>query len=437
MIGFPAFFYQNVSSVTKTMNRVKKIIAILLLLAGGASAQFQQPWLIDARHIKVDTLLWDLNELSQAPQSRWLDDTSTVRSLLYKSVDFEGKPTEVFAYYSNPDIIAGRPATNQKFPGLVLIHGGGGKAFREWVEKWANEGYAAIAMDLSGNGADGQKVEQPGPEQSNENKFQKIQKGNLKNVWTYHAVASSILAHSLLLSFPEIDPLRTGLTGISWGGYLTCLVASLDSRFIAAAPVYGCGFYDESDVFKQNLNALPPAAKARWMKFFDPSGYLPYAKPFMLFINGNKDKHYNVGPYIKTYELSKNKQVCIIPDMPHSHKDGWAPIEIRTFFDGALNGNPRPFVAASTITLDKNQLTVILKPVSGKQVASAEFYYTNDITSDNEHRVWQHSPATINEDTQTIVQTVPKEGYKYAFFYLKDADGVSGTTVFLKDGKVD
>jgi hypothetical protein len=139
MIGFLAFFYQNVSSVRKTMNRVKKIIAILLLLAGGANAQFKQPWLIDARHIKADTLLWDLNELSKAPQSRWLDTTGAVRSLLYKSVDFEGKPTEVFAWYSNPDIIAGRPATNQKFPGLVLIHGGGGKAFREWVEKWIRE----------------------------------------------------------------------------------------------------------------------------------------------------------------------------------------------------------------------------------------------------------------------------------------------------------
>jgi cephalosporin-C deacetylase-like acetyl esterase len=130
-----------------------------------------------------------------------------------------------------------RPAGYQsEIAGLVLIHGGGGKAFREWVEKWANEGYAAIAMDLSGNGPDGQKVEQPGPEQSNENKFQRIEKGNLKNVWTYHAVASSILAHSLLLSFPEIDPLRTGVTGISWGGYLTCLVASLDNRFIRRRP---------------------------------------------------------------------------------------------------------------------------------------------------------------------------------------------------------
>lgn len=417
------------------MNRVKKIIAILLLLGGGAHAQVKQPWLIDSRHIKVDSLLWDLNELSKGPQFRWLDSTGAVRSLLYKSVDFEGKPTEVFAYYSNPDMVAGRPAGNQKFPGLVLIHGGGGKAFREWVEKWANEGYAAIAMDLSGNGGDGQKVGQPGPEQSNENKFQNIEKGNLKNVWTYHAVASSILAHSLLLSFPEIDPLRTGVTGISWGGYLTCLVASLDSRFIAAAPVYGCGFYDESDMFKQNLNALSPAAKARWMRFFDPSVYLRFSKPFMYFINGNKDKHYNVGPYIKTYELSSNRQICIIPDMPHSHKDGWAPVEIRTFFDGALNGNPRPFVEIMAIALDKNQLTAVLKPAPGKQLASAEFYYTNDTTSDNEHRVWQHVPATINTDTQTIAQSIPAGGYKYAFFYLKDVNGVSGTTVYLTDGK--
>lgn len=415
---------------------MKKIIVILLLMAGYASAQFKQPWLIDARHVKTDSLLWDLNELSKAPRYRWLDSTGSIRSMFYQSVDFEGKPTEVFAYYSNPDIIAGRPATKQRFPALVLIHGGGGKAFREWVEKWANEGYAAIAMDLSGNGADGQKVAHPGPDQSGENKFAQIEKGNLRNVWTYHAVASAILAHSLILSFPEIDPLRTGVTGISWGGYLTCIVASLDNRFIAAVPVYGCGFYDESDVFKQNLNALSPGAKARWMNFFDPSAYLPYAKPFMLFINGNKDKHYNVAPYIQTYELCRNRQVCIIPDMPHSHKDGWAPPEIRTFFDAVLNGKPSPFISITAVSLENNQLSALLKPVAGRHVASVEFYYTTDVTSDNEHRVWNHGPARFNQDSQTVVHPMPAGGYKYAFFYLRDTNGISGTTVFLKDGKV-
>ncbi|WP_169409416.1 alpha/beta hydrolase family protein [Dyadobacter beijingensis] len=415
---------------------MKKIIAILLLLASAAHAQFSRPWLIDTKNIRTDSLLWDLKELSSAPQFRWVDQAGPVRSLLYQSVDYEGKPTEVFAYYSNPDIIAGKPGGKQKFPGLVLIHGGGGKAFREWVEKWAREGYAAIAMDLSGNGPDGQKVAHPGPEQSNDNKFQKIEQGNLRDVWSYHAVASSILAHSLLLSFPEIDPIRTGVTGISWGGYLTCIVASLDNRFIAAAPVYGCAYYIESDVFKEPLNALSFNGRKLWIRHFDPASYLRYAKPFMYFINGNKDKHYNVGPYKKTCDLADNKQVCIIPDMPHSHKDGWAPVEIRTFFDGALNGNPRPFLSFSAVTVRDNQVVAVLKPVAGKQLASAEFYYTNDTTSDNEHRVWQHHPATYHPDIQSITYPVPKEGFKYAFIYLKDSDGVSGTTMFLQDGKV-
>jgi hypothetical protein len=88
------------------------------------------------------------------------------------------------------------------------------------------------------------------------------------------------------------------------------------------------------------------------------------------------------------------------------------------------------------IALDKNQLTAMLKPAVVKQSLLRSFYYTNDITSDNEHRVWQHVPATIDTDTQMIVQPIPAEGYKYAFFYLKDVNGVSGTTVFLTDGKV-
>lgn len=94
-------------------------------------------------------------------------------------------------------------------------------------------------------------------------------------------------------------------------------------------------------------------------------------------------------------------------------------------------------MTAKIITQENNRLTAILKPIPGKKVASAEFYYTNDVTSDNEHRAWNHSQATINEDEQTVIHPIPKEGYKYAFFYLKDADGVSGTTVFLTDRKVD
>ena len=38
-----------------------------------------------------------------------------------------------------------------KFPGVVLISGGSQPAFKEWVERWAHEGYAAITCDYGNN----------------------------------------------------------------------------------------------------------------------------------------------------------------------------------------------------------------------------------------------------------------------------------------------
>jgi dienelactone hydrolase len=40
----------------------------------------------------------------------------------------------------------------ESFPGIVLVHGGGGAAFAKWAELWAKRGYAGIAMDLAGCG---------------------------------------------------------------------------------------------------------------------------------------------------------------------------------------------------------------------------------------------------------------------------------------------
>ena len=35
-------------------------------------------------------------------------------------------------------------------PGVVLVHGGGGTAFSEWVTEWTNRGYAAISIAVEG-----------------------------------------------------------------------------------------------------------------------------------------------------------------------------------------------------------------------------------------------------------------------------------------------
>ena len=108
-----------------------KTILLLLLTVQFLYAQKKEIPVIDDKVIKVDTLLWNLRALSKPPKLEWLRQDGKVQSMFYQGVDYQGKATQVFAYYSNPDLIAGKPQSKRKFPGVVLLHGGGGKAFRE------------------------------------------------------------------------------------------------------------------------------------------------------------------------------------------------------------------------------------------------------------------------------------------------------------------
>ena len=78
------------------------------------------------------------------------------------------------------------------------------------MKLWATRGYAAIAMDLGGCGPNGKRLADGGPDQGDDIKFRAIDQP-ITDQWTYHAVANVILAHSLIRSFPEVDPERTAL----------------------------------------------------------------------------------------------------------------------------------------------------------------------------------------------------------------------------------
>jgi dipeptidyl aminopeptidase/acylaminoacyl peptidase len=103
---------------------------------------------------------WDLEDLRKPPKVTWVDKEGTLRQLYYESEPYKGKATRVFAYYAQPEKVDG------KLPAMVLVHGGGGKAFAEWAQLWAKRGYVALAMDLAGHGPDGARRADGGPEQA-------------------------------------------------------------------------------------------------------------------------------------------------------------------------------------------------------------------------------------------------------------------------------
>ena len=355
---------------------------------------------------------WKMPELKQTPVSSVSKTDWNISEVFYENVPLAGKPTRVFAYYAVPGKSQG------PFPAMVLVHGGGGKAFREWASLWADRGYAAIAMDLSGRGADGKRLPDGGPDQSDDEKFRDFAPGEASQMWTYHAVAAAVRAHSFLASRPEVDRGRIGVTGISWGGYLTCIIAGIDDRVRVAVPVYGCGFLDENSAWLEpRFRKMGTARTRQWADLFDPSRYLPGVTCPILFVNGTNDFAYPLDSYQKSYSLVPNADLCVTVKMPHGHSEGWSPKEIGLYVDSVFkHGTPPPRLAWP----ESNGAQVSTRVSRHKPIRKARVHNSTD-TGPWQDRNWTRIDARIS-DSQ-VSANLPAGRPIVAFFTVEDKNG--------------
>ncbi len=392
---------------------------------------------------------WDFDALKSTPEFRWVESEKPIREVIYENgISYEGKATETFAFYASPETL-GNTETKKPYPGVVLIHGGGGTAFSEWVNLWAKRGYAAIAMDLSGRrppspecdettGAykkdtgfqkgSRTRLEKGGPEHGHVEKFQNVG-GDLTDDWQTHTVASVMRAHSLLRSFPEVDPERTAVTGISWGGYSTCLVASVDDRFKAAVPVYGCGFlYEGESVQKKMIDDLEADKRKEWIKRWDPSALLVKCEVPILFVNGTHDVHYPLDSYMKSFDVVPGeKMIRIEPRMRHGHQPGWEPAEIGIFIDSKCRGGV-PLPVLSSILSKNEGLRVNVS--SRTKIKSATLHFTTE-KGLRSARKWEKQEATVL-DGYVTVGIPPREANTWFLTVTDERDAMVSTRVTFR-----
>lgn len=422
----------NFTSPYMLIPRAPRLICLALSIVGALTCATAQEVAIRKSASLPASAPWNLEVLSKTPEFKWAEGRE-VRGLFYAGEPYQGNATRVFAWYATPGTLAGDPAKDRNLPGIVLVHGGGGRAFDQWAKLWASRGYAAIAMDLSGAGPDGKHHAQGGPDQSDETKFRTHV--TVTDQWSYHAVAAVVRAHSLLLSFPEVDARRTAVTGISWGGYLTCIVAGLDNRFQAAVPVYGCGFLHENSVWLSRFERMSKEDRTNWVRLWDPSRYVGSATMPMLFVNGGRDFAYPPDSHAKTYALVRSpKNLHFIPDLKHGHIFD-RPNAIEVFIRQSLDGAPplaliaEPVIRGDSITAGVESHTVLVQ---------AALHYTLDpITTKPGTHQWQSLPATI-QDRQI---NAPPPPAKTSMWFLTVEDDrkttVSSRLVFPIEGAAD
>lgn len=351
-----------------------------------------------------DVMPWKLDVLYSIPKvyDASAYATNDVKALFFEGVPFKGRPTRVFAYYGIPE----GASKDKPVPAMVLVHGGGGSAFHRWVKMWVDRGYAAISMDtcgaISGNGYNNHKRHAfSGPK--GWGGFQNIDEP-ISDQWTYHAVAAVVRAHSLLRSWEGVDAERTGITGISWGGYLTCISASIDNRFKFAVPVYGCGFLGNNSAWKGTFDSMGERG-LKWLRLWDPSVYLSRAEIPFMWVAGTNDFAYPMDSLQMSYELvAPPVTLCLRPRMIHGQWQGAEPAEIFVYADHFLKGGP---ALPEIKSVERDNLDVKVKyDAHGRKIAKAVFNYTCGKGSWKE-REWKELPAVIIPGQDRIEARVP------------------------------
>lgn len=369
---------------------MKKTAQIAMLL----TAAFATPAGAAPTHGAMRSEVESLSRLTSPPASQpatGFDTDGTIKPIFFDGLDWRGKPTKVFAWIGLPD----GASPSHPVSGVVLVHGGGGSAFKEWVEKWNSQGFAAISIAVEG------QVERRNPGQSRKNRWQRHGHGGparqgiygdsdapLHEQWMYHAVAAAILANSLIRSLPEVDPNKVGIMGVSWGGVITSTVIGIDPRFAFAIPTYGCGGLDQAP----NKYGRALGDNELYKNVWDPNLRLANAKMPILWFSWPEDSHFPMDCLEASRAKSSGISIAtLVPKMGHGHGSAWVRPEPYEFARSFLKDG-KVWCAPASTNLDGDILTAAFETT--RPLDSATLVSTTG-TGDTAKRQWIESPASL------------------------------------------
>lgn len=358
----------------------------------------------------------------------------TLRRVVFRSRN----DSEIFAVIAAPAAPPAEAAaagkTKEKLPGILVLHGGGGSAEVEKAIHWAQRGYVAVAPDLPGIGEPKKLVHSKGAWSALKyGAGRYVAEPDANASVLVDAVLSAMKALELLRSQPQVDSKRIGVVGISWGGYMTTMVCGLaGDRVKAGFSVYGCGFYELTSQ-KAALDKLPPAERARWLRWLD-SGRRAKDVRAAYFVAAAADDFFFWPPAVQAtldaipHEVEKNlvfapnanhkiplpggtifakspeQEKPFLPTpfqpfpTPSGSKANWLAMEV-PYFDHHLRGGPVPFarVALPEKNGDENPLLARFRATGPRPTAKAEVWYSLAGASWDK-RTWYPLPATPKGD---------------------------------------
>lgn len=343
--------------------------------------------------------------------------------IFFEGLPWNGKATRVFGWLGLP------PARGAKVPGIVLVHGGGGTAFKEWVSKWTERGFAAISIAVEGQ-TDQPEDTPPGARRSwkrhawagpARDLIYADSAEPLPDQWMYHAVADTVLANSLLRSLPEVDPEKVGVMGISWGGVIASTVIGIDPRFAFAIPTYGVGH--QFDAENQWGTAL--GENELYREVWDPMVRMERVRMPVLWLSWPGEMAFPLNCQAACYRASRgSRMVALIPGMGHGHRAGWIPPDSYAFADSVVRTG-KPWLAQMSAGLGDGRVRVEF--TASKALEGAMLIRTRD-TGLTGARNWAEAPASLEKEADRWLVTADLPDGATAWFVNVRSGDLTGSS---------
>jgi hypothetical protein len=124
----------------KVINKKKKTQSLFYCLRCFCLTSLLLISLLEIQSIALEPPKWNMELLSIPPVAVEASEgkVAGLQSFYLDGLPYKGRPTKFYAYLGLPSIESG------KVPAVVLVHGGGGTAFADWVKYWNNKGYARM-----------------------------------------------------------------------------------------------------------------------------------------------------------------------------------------------------------------------------------------------------------------------------------------------------
>ena len=370
-------------------------------------------------------------QIAACPSFDPFPNDERIKAIRFSSLPYGGRETSAFAYIGFPD----NACAQKPVPAMVLVHGGAGHAYAEWVQDWVDHGFAAISFDgfcqvytgaphtydasLDFWAADPEAYPPMDCFIDGETPFE-------KQNFTYF-VADILLANNLLRADERVISEQIGMTGISWGGYAGSIAACYDERFAFAAPVYGSGFQDVSQTAWGK-----PFRESGIIELWDAKHLLGEVTTPLCFFNSDRDPFFDANATTACAAAAPNGSLTLLPAFTHGQIEGSTIPELFRFAEAQVGRGKRNIQITEISGTENNAAVSFTLPDDVKNARVSLYYKIEDLIYDEKElrELWQKISCEAPDGKAQV--NIPDEAC--LFYFCVESETIEAQTLHATSG---